>query len=231
MGYLLLQGGAEFSGLMSESDMAAIKVAGGAEAPIAILPTAAAPDHNHERAGRNGLRWFTSLGARRVDIVPVIDPASADDRGLAERLRTARIIYLLGGFPNHLGETLRGSRAWQAALEAFEHGAVIAGSSAGAMVLCEDYYDPYQDKFFPGLNLLPGCRFVPHHNTSGRAWAIKLLASAQPNTVIGVDEQTGILSNAAGEWTVYGRGKATIYRGKQQVQAYGHGENFKLFLD
>ena len=66
MGYLLLEGGAEFGGRMSEPDLRAIELAGGFDAPICIIPTAAAPDHNHKRAGNNGIRWFKSLGAKKV---------------------------------------------------------------------------------------------------------------------------------------------------------------------
>ncbi len=44
-GYILLEGGAEFGGLMSEPDLRAIQLAGGPDAPISIIPTAAAPDN------------------------------------------------------------------------------------------------------------------------------------------------------------------------------------------
>jgi cyanophycinase-like exopeptidase len=70
MGYLLLEGGAEFGGKMSEPDRKAIERAGGPEAPIRIIPTAAAPDDNHQRAGENGVRWFRSLGAKDVGRQP-----------------------------------------------------------------------------------------------------------------------------------------------------------------
>ena len=56
------------------------------DAPITILPTAAAPDNNHEWAGRNGQRWFRSLGASHVDLVPVTDK---------QRCAAARPIVLL----------------------------------------------------------------------------------------------------------------------------------------
>lgn len=58
MGNLLLEGGAEFGGQMSSPDLRAIELAGGFDAPICILPTAAAPDNNHKRAGENGVRWL-----------------------------------------------------------------------------------------------------------------------------------------------------------------------------
>ena len=51
MGYLLLEGGAEFGGRMRDPDLKAIELAGGFDASIRIIPTAAAPDNNHQRAG------------------------------------------------------------------------------------------------------------------------------------------------------------------------------------
>src|ERR1700731_4115033 len=125
-GYLLLEGGAEFGGKMAEPDRRAIELAGGPDVTISIIPTAAAPDNNHQRAGNNGARWFRSLGASSVDVISVIDTVSANDTHLSAQLRQARLLYLLGGFPGYLGETLQGSLCWQAMLEAYEHGAVLA---------------------------------------------------------------------------------------------------------
>src|SRR5512135_1478294 len=143
MGTLLLEGGAEFGGRMRDPDRKAMELAGGFEAPIRIIPTAAAPDNNHQRAGNNGIRWFQSLGARDVLSLPLVDTVSAKDNDIVKSLRGAKLIYMLGGFTGYLGETLKGSAAWEAVLEAYQTGAVIAGSSAGAMVMCEFYYDPH----------------------------------------------------------------------------------------
>src|ERR1041384_2589008 len=94
MGHLLLEGGAEFGGGMRDPDLKAIELAGGFEAPIRIIPTAAAPDNNHQRAGNNGIRWFQSLGAKDVVSVPLIDKASANDAEIAKSLREAKLIYM-----------------------------------------------------------------------------------------------------------------------------------------
>src|SRR6478672_339356 len=90
MGYLLLEGGAEFGGRMRDPDLKAIELAGGFEAPVRIIPTAAAPDNNHQRAGNNGVRWFQSLGARDVISVPLIDKVSASDEAISRSLRGAK---------------------------------------------------------------------------------------------------------------------------------------------
>ena len=226
-GHILLEGGAEFGGAMSEPDREAIRLAGGPNVPIAILPTAAAPDNNHDRAGRNALKWFRSLGATSVGIVRVVDQTSAHDPALAERLRQARLIYLLGGFPRHLAETLRGSPSWEAAMQAYAAGAVIGGSSAGAMVLCEHYYDPDSGQILPGLNVLGTACVLPHHNGFGRAWSPRVLQALPAATLIGIDERTGIINSHASDWTVFGSGQVTLYRGGAS-SVHSRGESFGL---
>jgi len=224
MGYLLLEGGAEFGGGMSEPDLRAIELAGGFDAPIVIIPTAAAPDNNHRRAGGNGLRWFQRLGAKNVQAIDVIDRASANDPALAASIRTSKLVYLLGGFPRHLGETLANSLAWETALEAWQDGAVLGGSSAGAMVLCEHYYDPYERKLLRGLDLVPNACVLPHHNTAGRSW-VKHLSESLPDAVlIGIDEATGLINDSDGRWTVYGAGGVTLYRNGDQARVHAGGD-------
>src|SRR5205809_845089 len=81
----------------------AIELAGGPGARISVIPAAAAPDHNHERAGRNAELWFRGLGAREVAALPLIDRESADHPAIAAALRDSRLIYMLGGFTHYLG--------------------------------------------------------------------------------------------------------------------------------
>ena len=227
MGYLLLEGGAEFGGLMFEPDLSAIELAGGSKSPICIIPTAAAPDNNHHRAGNNGIRWFKSLGAKNVFTVDVIDTMTANDPSLAASIRTSSLIYLLGGFPKYLGETLANSACWQAAVDAYEEGAVIAGSSAGAMVLCEHYYDPYEKKLLRGLNLIPNTCVLPHHNTFGKNWVKQLTQLLPDVTLIGIDEQTGMLGDKDQEWHVHGARKVVLYQAGQ-IHSYARNETFSF---
>lgn len=227
MGYLLLEGGAEFGGRMREPDLKAIELAGGFDAPIRIIPTAAAPDNNHQRAGNNGIRWFKSLGAKDVLSIPLIDKPSANDESIAKSLQSAKLIYMLGGFTGYLSETLAGSAAWNAVLEAYQAGAVIAGSSAGAMVMCEFYYDLNQGQVVSGLNLIPNSLVLPHHNTFGKSWAGRLL-EVPHITLIGIDEQTGMIDDGSRKvWSVLGRGAVTLYRNGQE-EVYQTGNSFSL---
>ncbi len=215
VGYILLEGGAEFGGEMAAPDRRALELAGGLDVPVSIIPTAAAPDNNHQRAGENGKRWFQSLGATDVVVLPLIDRASANDPAIVDHLRKSRMIYLLGGFPHYLGNTLLQSNAWQAMVSAHEAGAVIAGSSAGAMVLCETYYNPAAGEVVEGLGLLEGACVIPHHNTSGQIWSGRLQRALPDTLLIGIDEQTGLINDGPrGLWQVYGKGEVTLYQRK-----------------
>ncbi len=229
-GYLLLEGGAEFGGQMSQPDLRAIELAGGPDALISIIPTAAAPDNNHQRAGRNGVNWFKSLGASRVESLALIDKASANDPAIVNAVRQSRLIYMLGGFTGYLGETLKGSASWQALLQAYSGGAVIAGSSAGAMVMCQYYFDPAKRQVVEGLGLLPNTCVLPHHNTFGKNWEQQLTMLLPNVALLGIDERTGMIDDGDGGkmigWCVYGQGAVTLYRGGKHT-IYQAGESFE----
>jgi cyanophycinase len=230
IGYILLAGGAEFSGRMAQPDRRAIELAGGFGASISIIPAAAAPDNNHQRAGRKGVNWFNNLGAVNVTALPLIDRKSADDPAVVEALHRSKMIYMLGGFPRHLAQSLAGSESWQAILAAHQSGAVIAGSSAGAMILCDHYYDPYEKNILRGLGLIPDACILPHHDTFGKNWALELAQRLAGVILIGIDEETGMLNDGpTGQWQVYGDGTGgvTLYKNDRKTH-FASGRRFDL---
>ena len=214
---------------MAIPDRRALELAGGYDAPVVILPTAAAPDHNDQHAGQNGARWFAHLGARQVNVLPLVDAASANSPEIAGAIRAARLIYLLGGFPDYLARTLADSLSAAAMWQAYQAGAVLGGSSAGAMVLCEHLYNPQSGEVVPGLNCIPGACVIPHHNTFGRGWVSRLATLFQSGEIlIGIDEQTGMIAASPQEsWTVFGKGAVTLYRDSRPTR-YPPGETFLL---
>jgi cyanophycinase len=227
-GYILLAGGAEFGGRMAPADQRAIYLAGGSGAAVRIIPAAAAPDNDHIHAGNNGVRWFKSLGARDVSSLGLIDRESADQSEIAAALRAARVIYLLGGSPRHLHRSLAGSLSWEAVLEAHQGGAVVGGSSAGAMVLCAHFFDPRSGEMLEGLNLMPNSCLLPHFKDFGRRWVERLRALLPEAVLIGLEEGTAIINDGVeGKWTVYGGGKLTLLRPDGR-RIFTPGESFNL---
>ena len=227
MNNIVLAGGAEFGGAMAAVDRAALAHAGGLNTAVRIIPTAAAPDNNHARAGQNGVRWFRSLGATDVAVVSIIDAASANDAEHTAVLAEAGLIYLLGGFPQHLHQTLAGSAAWQACLTAQAHGAVIAGSSAGAMVLCDSYFSPSGHGTETGLGLVAPTCVLPHHDTFGHKWVPRLTELLPHSTLLGIDERTGMIGSAAGQWEVHGQGTVVLYYAGNTA-VFSAGQTFSL---
>ena len=214
MGFISLEGGAEFSGRMAMADRRAIALAGGKDALISIIPAAAAPDDNHAHSGKRGVQWFHGLGALDVRALPLIDSASANQDAIAAAIRKSQLIFLLGGFPGYLADTLRDSASWTALVQAERSGAVIVGSSAGAMVLCSHYYDPSRGQIKAGLDLIPDACLVPHYDTFGRQWIPKIAQRAPACCVIGIDEQTAMINEGKdGTWQVYGAGAVTLWQG------------------
>ncbi|GCE22338.1 hypothetical protein KDK_61380 [Dictyobacter kobayashii] len=198
---------------------------------ISIIPTAAAPDHNHRRAGQNGVNWFQHLGATNVKSLPLIDKASANAEEIVAALNQSNLIYLLGGFPHFLGQTLLKSRSWEAMRQAYERGAVLGGSSAGAMILCQYYFDPQSKKVVEGLGLIPQACVLPHHNAFGSNWAAQLTKLLPQALLLGIDEQTGMINDSGSTqknvWHVYGKGTVTLYH-NGDTSVYKAGEPFEV---
>jgi cyanophycinase len=228
MGILLLEGGCEFQGKMEEPDRKALALAGGKNAKVAIIPTAAAPDNNSKRAGNTALDWFRRLGARNISALPIIDKESANDPELSAELDQANLIYILGGFPGYLEHTLRKTRCFDALWRAYQKGAVLAGSSAGAMVLCDWYFDPTVKEIKKGFGVLKDAILIPHHDTFGRSWHSQYLDNISDIRCIGIDEQTGMMKQADHHpWTVYGKGGVTLYL-KTSKTTYRTGQSFRF---
>jgi cyanophycinase len=227
MGILLLEGGCEFQGKMEEPDREALALAGGKNAKVVIIPTAAAPDNNSQRAGNTASKWFQTLGAGNISALPIIDKKSADDSRFSAELDQANLIYILGGFPGYLAHTLNETRCLDALLGAYQKGAVLAGSSAGAMVLCEWYFDPAVKEIKKGFGIQKNAILIPHHDTFGGSWHSKYFDKISGIQCIGIDEQTGMMNHAGRhQWTVYGKGGITLYL-NTDVVSYKSGQTFQ----
>jgi len=188
-----------------------------AEPRVVCLPTAAGQEGEDSIAywSRLGVEHFTRLGAH-VDSLPVIDPASAADPFLAERIAAANFIYLSGGRPDYLYRVLHGSLAWQAILSVLDSGGLLAGCSAGAMILGEKILG------FPGRNagfaLLPGSLVVPHYDEfPGSLVAVVRWLTSSKLTIYGIEANTALVcSNGATE--VLGSGGVTVWTRRRKAR-------------
>jgi cyanophycinase len=190
---------------------------------VVILPTAAARE-NPGLAAENGVRHFNRLGGK-AEAAMVVDSESARDGKWLGLIRKADLVYLTGGDPVHLLETLRNSAAWEAALEAWKGGRALAGSSAGAMVLGGQMWAPGQG-WRRGLGLLPQLAILPHHARLAKAWKVKNMLTSIPDgtTLVGIDEATALVGPP---WEVVGQGTIVVYE-TDNAAVFRHGETVNL---
>ena len=223
VGRIALVGGDEFRRGCEEMD-AVILASTGADRPrVSIVPTAAAAQ-NPAKAASNGVFYFSALGAE-ASAVMVLGPADAADLDLIEPLELADVVYLTGGDPSHLLETLRGSPLLDAIRAALARGAVVAGSSAGAMVLGPRMrFRGWTD----ALGVVDGVTILPHHERADpESVAAELERQAPPGAVIlGIDAMTACYG-AEGDWQVVGTGSVTVYE-DGAWRRYGAGESIPL---
>jgi cyanophycinase len=159
--------------------------------------------------------WFERFGAR-VEGLMVLGRADAEDAGAAQRVRSARFVYLGDGSSLHLRSVLKGSRVLEALREAWEGGAVIAGSGAGAMVLTDPMVDPRGGALTVGLGLVDRLAVVCHYGDTGEDShgeklhrTVMLAPAGLP--VVGIPERTAVVRDPGGSWRRLGAGEPAVF--------------------
>lgn len=199
------------------------------------LPTAAGQESDHR------LQYWSQLGekqARRLGIqsvtLPIFDRESANNFEFAEMLKNAALIYLSGGDPHFLADTLRDTLAWKAIESNWREGGSLAGCSAGAMALGSEvpHFRLSRAPSVEGLAIVPNVRVIPHFDKFFK-WipdsSAKLIVDVPEGRILmGIDEFTALVKRSrAKEWKVFGKSKVHILKGATP-QALTDGESFNF---
>jgi cyanophycinase len=229
-GPLVLAGSGEFTPAMTAVDQETLRHTPGAPPRVAILPTASGlEDGTPDTWIRRGVEHFGALGCEAYG-VRALDRAAMDDPAHVAALASADFIYLSGGNPGYLVETLRDSAAWNAIRQVWERGGALAGCSAGAMAfgqltLVRRAPDWLPSAWEPALGLLGAAGVIPHYDRIGPERAAPRVAAAPPGLIVlGIDEETAIVTVdgvsrllGARTATVWRDGKATVYRAGETI--------------
>jgi cyanophycinase len=233
-GLINLVGSGEYLPVMKEVDCYLLESLNlnGRKPRVACLPTAAGRegDSSVNRWLSMGVQHFQELGAE-VTPVRIIDPESADDPQWESVLENADLIYFSGGDPGYLYQTMKGSRAWQAAQRAWEGGAIYAGCSAGAMILGKRMPSFRLAGTQEGFGIVPATFIVPHFDAIPGIWkpiVFGLQRQLKKNErMIGVDEDTALIGKLQGEWMVKGKSQVHIFTRDGKIN-YRNGETLRL---
>ena len=200
-GLLALVGGSEFTEASSAVERELLERSRGTE--VLVLPTAAAFEFP-ERAVATASNQFARFGGT-VHGLMVLRRPDANDLDVATIARRSRFIYITGGSPMHLKSVLKDTPLWDAIVAAWTEGAVLAGSSAGAMVLSDPMVDPRGGAFTLGLGLVKPLAVIPHvdewsHDRFHRT--VQLAPKGVP--VVALPSGSAAIRNGDGKWEARG---------------------------
>lgn len=236
-GSLALVGSGEYLPAMASLEQSLIQdgVKNGKKERFIQIPTAA----GQESADR--IAFWRELGRAQgerlgveVEFLEILSKQDAQDKELASVIADSALIYLSGGDPHHLADSLAGTPVLGAIYQGWASGSSIAGCSAGAMALSTHIPNFRFSKKSPtpGFNFLPKVRVIPHFDRFFR-WipesAAKVLMSSPDDTIlIGIDELTALVKRSEDDFfTVEGGASVHILSGANPARLKP-GERFTL---
>lgn len=246
-GAITLLGSGEYLEVMNDVDAYLLETIGGPQAAhVALIPAASGLELMGPASwNKLGLEHFRSLGVVDIRATKIVDHASANDLKQLALLQDANFFYFSGGNPQHLLSTLQGSLAWEYILTAYEQGAVLAGCSAGAMVMGGQILSMRQAMagsihFTPSLGLIPHIIVLPHFDRMAGfvdQTRFQQIIQSVPGDylIVGIDEDTALVrinhhdkANNAARWRVMGRQTVSLISRDRQTHVIGTGK--ELFL-
>jgi cyanophycinase len=215
-----------------------LTLAGGKDAEVVVIPTAAENDPVDAKRVAEG--FTRAFGFKNVTVLHTRDRAEADSEGFVAPLKKARAVWFNGGRQWRITDAYLGTRT-QAEIEAvLSRGGVIGGSSAGATIQgsylvrgAEDGNDILMAKGHEqGFGYLRGVAIDQHILPRNRAADLVQVVGAHPELLgIGIDESTAIVVEGD-RFEVIGRGVVAISDGKdhdgKRYYFLAPGERFDL---
>ena len=190
-----------------------VGLAGWREARVAIVATASSlgPEILDTYA-----MLFRDLGVAECILLRPESRADADDPALAEQLAGVDGVFMTGGNQVKLSAVITGTRFGDAVHAAYDRGALVGGTSAGASIVSEHMVAFGSEGDTPrqgmtqtsaGLGLLPGVVVDQHFDQRSRYGRLLSLVARSPSLLgIGIDEDTAAVVRGARLLEVVGRG-------------------------
>jgi cyanophycinase len=227
-----LLGGDEMHAACEPFDRALLEAAG-EPAEVRVVTTAVVQNGSVPMAMANARRYFGRRLGRRVVEVALHRRSDGSRPEVVEALRSSALTFIIGGDPGYLLDSLLDTPAWDAMRQALRSGAALAGSSAGAMVVCETLLlrsrnpSPSRRHARQALSLMPGLVLIPHLNRFGHGWLQAARREARGRDILGLDESTGVVYE--GGWLARGPGQVKLWRrGAEPPLVRTDGERLRL---
>lgn len=203
-----------------------IDLAGGADAPIVVIPTAGgAAEYDQFYPG---LRQFRAAGATNLTVIHTNDRAEADSEAFVAPIREAGGVWFPGGRQWRIADSYLDTRTEEELHRVLERGGVIGGSSAGASI--QGSYlirgDTQTNTIMmgdheEGFGFLRNVGIDQHLLRRNRQFDMLEVMEAMPGLLgIGIDENTAIVVQGD-EFEVIGESYVVIYDTGAQIDTGG----------
>ena len=170
---------------------------------------------------------FRALGAREVLPLRPESRAEADDAAVAEQLSGVDAVFMTGGNQLKLTQVVGGTLFGDAVRSAYERGALVGGTSAGASAVSEHMIAFGDESDTPrqgvtasaaGLGLLPDVIVDQHFAQRNRYGRLLSLVARSPRLLgLGVDEDTAAVVRGGHLLEVVGSGCVFVADGSAAV--------------
>jgi len=216
-GHLLIIGGAEDKLRQRQILARFVSLAGGTNARVVVISTASSLGDEATDLYKS---LFRQMGIADVRGLRPLVREDANDRRLVGALDDATAIFMTGGNQLRLSSVIGGTLLGRELIERHRHGAIVAGTSAGASAIASYMVafgtsgaTPKQrmTQMSAGLGLLPGVLIDQHFDQRNRIGRLLALVAQSPALLgIGIDEDTAALVSPKGVLEVLGKGSVTI---------------------
>lgn len=171
-------------------------------------------------------RAFRSLGVKHVYSLEIANREEARSESKLRILDNANAVFFTGGDQVKITSQIGDTPVFNRVQEIYENGGLIAGTSAGAAVMCETMMVNGGDeqshviggsvRMAPGLGLIGGVIIDQHFMERGRVGRlIGAVAQNPKNLGIGIDEQTAIVVERGNGFYVLGSGAVYVVDGSE----------------
>jgi cyanophycinase len=195
----------------------------------AVVPTAAG-GQRPELAAANGTRYFESLGAEAREVMAIDEESGNDDHVLGP-LISSGLIYFAGGSPSHLLHVLRSTKLWEVVRSEWAAGSVLAGSSAGAMVMGGWMLAPgATPSWIQTIGAVPNVAVLPHYERWGKERRESAVATRPSRiTLLGIPGAGGVVfERGTAEGRVIGDLAVTVIDPSGEATMVEPGERFPV---
>jgi cyanophycinase len=168
---------------------------------------------------------FRKLGVKQVENLELRSREDASDPKILRVLDDATAVFFTGGDQLKITSQIGGTPVYDRVLEMYQAGGVVAGTSAGASVVCGTMLTAGTGRTSPRLGesvqMAPGLGFIrnmiidQHFAERGRMGRLLAAVAQNPRTLgLGIDENTAVVIDSSESFYVVGAGAVYAIDGR-----------------